>query len=237
VLSRNPLDNPVWHALTGPQATVAEGAEAARRFLPTIAPFAAFPDELARGSWPELRTLVTTDEFAVIFRAGLEVPDDWDAFMRVGAVQMVAVSEPNDEQRAAAQQTAATLTLRALTAADVPAMLELVALTRPGPFKDRTIELGRYIGIEIDGALAAMAGERMRLPDYVEMSAICTRPEHRGKGFASVLVIELFDHITGSGCTPILHAVTDNFNAIKLYEQLGFETRTTTDVVGVRPRS
>ena len=51
-----------------------------------------------------------------------------------------------------------------LTPADVPDMMQLVELTKPGPFAARTIALGSYIGIRAGGQLVAMAGERMRFP-------------------------------------------------------------------------
>src|SRR4029077_20823029 len=104
---------------------------------------------------------------------------------------------------------------------DVPDMLRLTQQTNPGPFGPRTHELGQYIGIRIDGALAAMAGERMRLDGCVEISAVCVSPEHRGKGYAAFLVAWLVRKLRGEGAMPFLHAFTDNL-AIALYERLGF---------------
>jgi 6-pyruvoyltetrahydropterin/6-carboxytetrahydropterin synthase len=37
--------------------------------------------------------------------------------------------------------------MRVLTLADAPAMIELAALTQPGPMKVRAVTLGRYLGI------------------------------------------------------------------------------------------
>jgi len=232
VHSLHPLDNPVWHALTGPQATVAEGGAHARRYHPAIAPFAALPDELSAAAWDELRSLVSPSDFVALPRANLAPPDGWDVFMRIPCVQMVATTTVDTTGMHGANGVA----IIDLTVDDVPDMRALVDVTRPGPFLDRTIELGRYVGVRADdGQLVAMAGERMRLPGYVEMSAICTLPEHRGRGLATGLVIALLDHIRASGATPMLHAVADNTAAIKLYEQLGFATRLTMEVAGVRP--
>ena len=113
-----------------------------------------------------------------------------------------------------------------LGAADVPEMLDLAERTKPGPFGPRTHELGQYIGIRVDGPLAAMAGERMRLDGCVEISAVCVSPEHRGKGYAALLVAWLVHKLREEGVTPFLHVFTDN-PAITLYERLGFRKRKT----------
>ncbi len=112
-----------------------------------------------------------------------------------------------------------------LTSADVPEMLELAALTKPGPFGKRTRELGNYIGIRREGTLVAMAGERMRVPGHAEVSAVCTHPEHTGKGYAQILMSEVMRRIRERGETPFLHVRKDNGRAIKIYERLGFRTR------------
>ena len=105
-------------------------------------------------------------------------------------------------------------------------MLRLTEQTNPGPFGPRTHELGQYIGVRVDGALAAMAGERMRLDGAVEISAVCVSPEHRGKGHAAFLVAWLVRKLREEGAKPFLHAFTDN-PAIALYERLGFTKRKT----------
>jgi predicted GNAT family acetyltransferase len=109
--------------------------------------------------------------------------------------------------------------------ADVPEMLDLVARTRPGPFLPRTIELGGYLGIRRDGALAAMAGERLRPPGWTEISAVCTDPAFRGNGLASRLTLAVAAAITARGEQPFLHAASDNAAALRLYASLGFRLR------------
>jgi ribosomal protein S18 acetylase RimI-like enzyme len=112
-----------------------------------------------------------------------------------------------------------------LGAADVPEMLELVERTQPGPFLPRTVELGTYLGIRRDGALVAMAGERLHPPGWTEISAVCTAPEHRGQSLATRLVRAVVHGIRERGETPFLHAAGSNVNAIRLYESLGFRLR------------
>ena len=112
--------------------------------------------------------------------------------------------------------------------ADVPEMLDLTARTKPGPFLPRTYELGVYLGIRRDGALVAMAGERLKPPGWTEISAVCTDDAWRGHGFASALIRVLVAGIRARGETAFLHAVATNAGAIRLYEAMGFELRRTT---------
>ena len=115
-------------------------------------------------------------------------------------------------------------TMRPLTDDDVPAMVDLVARTEPGPFRPRTIDLGGYVGIFHDDALVAMAGQRFHPPGYVEVSAVCTDPSARRRGYASIVTVAVADAIAEAGETPMLHVADDNPNARAVYEQLGFVT-------------
>ena len=112
-----------------------------------------------------------------------------------------------------------------LASADVPDMLELVAATQPGPFLERTIELGTYLGLRREGTLVAMAGERMHLDGWTEISAVCTLPAFRGQRFASRLVNDLIARIRTRHERPFLHVMTSNTPAIAVYEALGFTAR------------
>lgn len=109
-----------------------------------------------------------------------------------------------------------------LTVDDVPEILELVSLTRPGPFLTRTIEMGEYIGLRQDGQLAAMAGERLYLPGFCEVSAVCTHPDYRGSGYGGALTTMVTERILARKETPFLHVFPHNEGARKLYEKLGF---------------
>ena len=88
----------------------------------------------------------------------------------------------------------------------------------------------RFIGLRIDGRLAAMAGKRMRFPGFVEVSGVCTHPDYRGRGLARLLSAEVAADIQRRGERPFLHAWTTNTAAITLYESLGFEIRTAVNV-------
>ena len=104
-------------------------------------------------------------------------------------------------------------------------MVELATLTKPGPFGTRTHELGCYVGIRDGEKLVAMAGERLKVPGFTEVSAVCTHPDHLGKGYAARLMTEVIRRIRERGERPFLHVRSDNARAIALYERLGFGKR------------
>jgi hypothetical protein len=174
------LDNPVWHALTGSQRGHAEGGVGAVRMRPEVGPWAAVPDHPSAECWAELGALLGQDGGAVLIRPDpIALPDGWATMYAGTAVQMTAAP---GLIRAAAPPTP-DRPVEVLGPQDVPQMLELVKATQPGPFAERTITLGTYRGIRHDGRLVAMAGERLRPPGHVEISAVCTDVEHRGRGF------------------------------------------------------
>jgi predicted GNAT family acetyltransferase len=222
----HPLDNPVWHALTGPQKTVAEGSSLALRFDPEVAPFAGMPDEPSAESWAALGDLVGTGG-AAILTIDAEAEDGWTQLFRVPLLQMVATDVSSGSAAGFDE----------LGIEDAEEMVALVARTNPGPFAARTVELGDYLGVrsDEDGALVAMAGVRMRTDGFAEISAVCTDPSQRGKGLGTKLVLALVGRIRGQGDTPCLHVATENVNAIRLYEALGFTIRREGAVTGWRP--
>ena len=113
-------------------------------------------------------------------------------------------------------------------------MIALVALTEPGPFRPRTIELGGYIGIFHDDELVAMAGQRLRPPGYCEVSAVCTHPDARRRGYASIVTTRVATAIAERGETPFLHVASDNVTAKAVYEQIGFTVRRTVRFAALR---
>jgi predicted GNAT family acetyltransferase len=108
---------------------------------------------------------------------------------------------------------------------DTAEMQNLAVLTKPGPFAQRTRELGTYLGIRLEGKLVAMSGERMKVPGHTEVSAVCTHPNHVGKGYARTLMTEVMRRIRERRETPFLHVRQDNAGAIGLYKKLGFQER------------
>ena len=212
------LDNPVWHALTGPQAEFSEGSSLALRYQTDVAAFAALPDEVGPDAWNALAQIVGPGGAAVLFRpAPVVLPGDWEIAMRLNGLQMVATEPIGD----------ADDTFVELGAPDVDEMLALVERTRPGPFARRTVELGTYLGrrAETGNRLVAMSGERLHPPGYTELSAVCTDAEARKLGLATRLIRAVAVGIEERGETPILHVLAENDAAIRVYERLGFATR------------
>lgn len=104
-------------------------------------------------------------------------------------------------------------------------VLALTALVYPHYFRARTMELGRYFGIYVDGRLAAMIGERLGTPDAREMSAICTHPDFLGRGYARRLTAFLTNQTLRAGKRPFLHVAYANARAKALYEAMGYALR------------
>ena len=217
------LDNPVYAALCGPHARFAQVRGRARRYPADVAPFLALPSSPSAQDWQDAAELLTPGTFAAMRYGGAELPDAWRAVDAFDLVQMIGEGVIGVDCPEAIP----------LGAADVPEMLELVAQTAPGPFLTRTIELGDYLGIRGDGALVAMAGERFQLDGWTEISAVCTKPDHRGRGLASQLVGALTAGIQLRSERAFLHVLSTNTGAIRLYEELGFRVRQTATITVV----
>ncbi len=70
-----------------------------------------------------------------------------------------------------------------------------------------------------------MAGERLKLDGFTEVSGVCTHPDWRGRGYATGLMGLVAQRIVARGETPFLHVYAGNSGAIALYERLGFRLR------------
>jgi predicted GNAT family acetyltransferase len=217
----NDLDRPVWASLTN-APHLAEGGDLAKRFRRDVNLFASACDD-SLASLAALCGLVLEGEsFFVLQVPAIRVPKGLIAVRASQGVQMTLrrpiASEAGDH------------TIVELGDTDAPEMVALAQLTEPGPFLPRTHTMGRFIGIRINGRLAAMAGERMRFPGSTEVSGVCTHPDFRGQGLARRLSSVVANAIQQRGEQPFLHAWTTNRAAIALYERLGFEFRTAVQV-------
>ena len=212
------LDRPVWNALTSEQAQLAVATGAAVRMDPDYGPFAAARDDGAEAQAALAATLRGPgDRIGVVERQAWPVPEGLRVLGGGELVQMVfegpASEEPDDPR------------IELLKAKDAKAMAALAHATEPGPWGSKTHLYGDYYGIRIGGKLAAMAGERMRLPGLAELSGVSTWPEFRGQSLASVLVRRVVRGFLDRGETPFLHCYSANAGAVALYEALGFRTR------------
>jgi ribosomal protein S18 acetylase RimI-like enzyme len=217
----HPLDNPVWHALTGPHATLASGRGAARHYPRDIAPYSAIAEPTA-SAYADLASDLPGEE-ARMFRSRDETaPPGWATISARPIMQMVA--KPADLPPPLPGEG----NVVALGPCDVSEMLALVKIARPGPFAPRTPLLGQYRGIRDRraGALIAMGGERLRLHGHVELSAIAVYPDARGRGLGAALTAALARAVFDRGKVPFLHVYPDN-PAAALYSRLGFRERAT----------
>jgi ribosomal protein S18 acetylase RimI-like enzyme len=212
----HPLDRPIWSALTSRQQALAEGGALARRYPSAIAPFADMMDMSPR-SFAALGALMSGSEIAVLFTPeAVTAPAGFKILLAETGEQMIGTP--------AASPIAGVDTVT-LGADDVPAMMGLTELTKPGPFSARTHELGIFLGIKVDGQLVAMAGERMKPANYTEITAVCVHPDHRGRGYGQMLLGAVARQISARGEIPFLHVFTSNTSAISLYQRQGMKIR------------
>jgi predicted GNAT family acetyltransferase len=214
----HPLDRPVWASLSTAHAPLSEGGLLARRFARDVNLFASATDD-SEAAQAALVELVRPGERIFVLQAGeIVVPPGLTPVKRAMGVQMVA-SRPMPAEHLDDRD------VETLSDGDAPEMLALATLTEPGPFLPRTHAMGRFRGVRSAGRLAAMAGERMRLPGFTEVSGVCTHPDHRGRGLARRLSALVAAGIEARDETPFLHAWETNTPAIALYESLGFVLR------------
>ena len=212
----HPLDQVVWNALASKQSRFALGDERALRFPAAIAPFAALADA-APASFEALRGLIEAQGPVALVTPGEVLPPAGFSVTRHTTLLQMIWQGKLDPASACEHVR--------LSVGDVPEMVSLITATQPGPFGPRTIELGDYLGARRQGRLAAMAGERMKLDGYTEISAVCVDAAFRGRGHAAGLVKLLIAAIRARAETPFLHVLKSNHRAIALYRTLGFVER------------
>ena len=219
------LDRPVWSALETRHRAFSEGNERARRYRPSIIPFAATASDDVE-SLQALTHLLPPGENTILAQAdAIALPPELVAVSTADAVQMIA-GQP--------LQPVSDARIERLTRQDADEMLALASLTRPGPFTLEALSLGEFWGVRIDDRLAAMAGERMKQPGYAELSGVCSHPDFRGGGLARLLSLFVASRIAARGEVPYLHAYADNAAAIRLYESIGFRLRSPMHIAVVR---
>ncbi|MEB0250069.1 MULTISPECIES: GNAT family N-acetyltransferase [unclassified Mucilaginibacter] len=215
------LDNPIYNALVTGSKHLDVGDSDATYFQRDVAPFAGLAG-VTEDNFAALRDMVPDNGPYVFFSTDeIKFPEQWQVVKTFEMKQMVY------DGPVPAHQSAQNIT--DLGEGHIPEMLALTELTAPGPFLQRTIEFGEYTGIFAEGKLVAMAGQRMQPLPYVEISAVCTHPDHLGKGYAGILLNEQIKRIMAAGKTPFLHVLADN-PAIRVYQRVGFKNRT--DILG-----
>ena len=214
------LDNMIWNALTTGNNDIAIINGDVGHYLPDIAPFAGMKD-FNESNLKKLYEFIPINRSVAISSLDKMNHDErrWKLIQPMDVTQMVY------------EHTVDTFTTRnsqlivPLSEEHVPQMIELTALTRPGPFLQQTIRFKNYFGVFIEGRLAAMTGQRMHPTPYMEVSAVCTHPDFRGMGYAKALMLHVMKLILDNSFTPFLHVLSNNSSAIELYKTIGFRTR------------
>ncbi len=223
----HPLDRAVWNALTTVQAHLAIAEGGLLRFDPAYALFVA-----ARTGAPAEETdwagLARRTGPLALFEVDPVVPPGLVMVDRIDCQQMVCTN---------LKAGGRSHDFEPLTDADGPEMLALATLTKPGPFLEKTHLLGPFIGIRDEGRLVAMAGERLNLDGFGEVSGVCTHPDYRGRGYAGALMRVVAQRILERGHTVFLHARIGHEATIAFYETLGFRRRTTPSYVVMEART
>jgi len=205
------LSNPMWTALATTHAGHAQTSGLLKRFVPDVAPFCAVEQA---GADIGGATILHQGEHIYFLGTIPALPANCTVVYEAAILQMVYAGEALPPAGDGAPL---------LDGAAIPAMLELTALVYPEFFRLRTKALGNYIGVHVDGKLAAMAGQRLACPGYREISAVCTHPDHRGQGHAARLIRQLSSAILADGDIPFLHVSASNSRAWALYENLDFK--------------
>lgn len=217
------LDHPVWTSLAGSHARLARRVGSATTYLPDVSTFCAVAPDSGADGWSDMARLLGSGGFADMFDCPIPPPSNWEPVFTVDGLQLVGPD--GGLPREAPRDLPDGAGIVELGEADRDAMLDLTSRTKPGPFRPRTPDMGVYLGIRHGGELVAMAGERLHPPGWTEISAVCTAPGARGRGYAAHLVRALAERISDRGDRPFLHVVHDNVGAIELYTRLGFRVR------------
>ena len=218
------LDRPIWNALSTRHAALAEGGHLARRYAPSVHPFACSRDNSLE-SVRALADIAAPGETLVFLQADeFLLPPGFTATLTAFGVQMIAERQMPEIEDSRIEK---------LGEADAAEMLELATLTKPGPFTMKAQALGDFWGVKENGRLIAMAGERLKQDGMTEVSGVCTHPDFQGKGLGRLMTLYTAGKIFAKGEQAFLHTYASNAVAIGLYESIGFRLRTRMNVAAI----
>ena len=211
------LDNPVWHALDSIHHNFALGTDTIKRYPSDIL-------QIMGCKYPETANLNDAENWVrpkeKLFIVGelTPIPSNWKILHKLECVQTIYPKPVNSSSKTPSE-------IVHLNENDRAEMIQLINLVQPGYFNKNTPLLGSYFGIKQDNKLVAIAGERLRMTGFTEISAVVTHPSFTGKGFAQQLVSHVANKNFNEGALPFLHFVITNERARKVYELLGFKER------------
>lgn len=211
------LDRPVWNALTGRQAALAQGDARAWRLAEEYGVFVAGREGSAESRAAMVALIPADGSLWTVEAERITPPPGTRLIKEAHLHQMVA--------EALTPAPPPVFDIVPLGDAEAEEMFVLARLTEPGPYNRGTHQLGQFVGVKVDGRVVAMAGERLRPAGYTEVSGVCTHPDHRGRGYAGGLMRHVTAAILARGERAFLHSYAHNAGAIALYESLGFRFR------------
>ena len=214
-MSSDPLLDPVRSALNGVHAHFAVGHAPARRYPSEVAPFAVI-DDTSEPTLARLEALMAPGDQVYIFDEPPSRMNGLSAGPPLHTFQMLGPEHPTVDAR---DEGCSPMLM---TSEDAGEMFELITLAFPGFYQPRTHEMGTYYGIRIDGRLVAMAGERLCMTGYREISGVCTHPAHVGRGYARTLMNCLIRDHAAAGVKSFLHVGQANKRAAAIYQRMGF---------------
>ena len=211
------LYNPVYNALLSGDARLCVGEGMVKYFDEQVSPFAGFPQDYDKGFDDLYDLLPAGRKILYATPQKIQEPEGWQIAAAMEGLQFVFAE--------GTKLVDPSIMPVPLSNNNIKEMVELATLTKPGPFGERTIEFGYYHGIFENNQLVAMTGQRLHVENYTEISAVCTHPNHLGKGYAAALMLHQLNLIRTRGQQAFLHVRKDNSRAIALYERLGFKDK------------
>ena len=209
------LDNPVWYSLNETHNKFSIEYNGIKFYQPDYCPFGGYVDSDLAKSGIDAYAQIVNNFYVVgdlpVFTDNVQLKKELVCNQMILSKPIdITISEKIEELKTVNQKND---------------LFDLVNLVQPGYFKSKTPDLGSYYGIYNDNRLVAVTGERMKMNEYTEVSAVVTHPEYLGKGYAKQLVTFTSNKIFKEGKVPYLHVAESNTGAIKLYEKLGYLKR------------